>query len=58
MEYADNSDLMKLISDKKKAKQLIPEEFIWKSLIQILAGVYFLHQHDIIHRDLKVKSGW
>jgi serine/threonine protein kinase len=54
MEFADNFDLMMLVRKKKDSMQYIREEDIWRIFIQILNGLFTLHQHDIVHRDLKV----
>jgi len=53
MEYADGGDLHKIVNDAKKGKSRIPEKDVWKYLIQMLAGIKFLHEMKICHRDLK-----
>jgi serine/threonine protein kinase len=54
MEYADGGDLEHEIADAKKLRTHIPEQDIWKYIIQMLAGIKFLHESKICHRDLKV----
>lgn len=51
MEYCSNGDLGTFL-DKRGNKKL-PEKYIWKLFLQILAGLHHLHSKQIIHRDLK-----
>ncbi|RLV89002.1 Serine/threonine-protein kinase KIN3 [Spathaspora sp. JA1] len=43
MEYCEGGDLAKLISNFKKNKESIPEEFIWQVLVQTLLALYRCH---------------
>ncbi|EGW35823.1 uncharacterized protein SPAPADRAFT_131846 [Spathaspora passalidarum NRRL Y-27907] len=43
MEYCDGGDLAKVISNFKKNKESIPEEFIWQVLVQTLLALYRCH---------------
>ena len=53
MEYAENGDLSKKILSLKKKNYHFTEKQIWKFTIQILLGMNYLHDNNIIHRDLK-----
>ena len=53
MEYADDGDLNSKIKEYIKNKKCFEENIIWKTLIQILEGLKYLHKNCIIHRDLK-----
>lgn len=42
-EYCDGGDLGKVIQTFKKNKELVPEEFIWEILVQMLLALYRCH---------------
>lgn len=55
MEYADGGDLEHMINDRTELNNSkgFEERFIWKTAFQLLKGLKGLHDHNIIHRDLK-----
>ena len=53
MEYADNGDMSQKIKYNLKHGLLFRESIIWNYLIQTLEGLHYLHENNIIHRDLK-----
>ena len=53
MEYADDGDLNEKI---KTRKTFFQEDIILNYFIQICLGLKYIHEHKIIHRDLKTQN--
>ena len=53
MEFADDGDIEGKISHNKKFHMIFEEKTIWLWIIQILEGLKYLHENNIMHRDLK-----
>ncbi|GLC62909.1 hypothetical protein PLESTB_001958200 [Pleodorina starrii] len=53
MEYAADGDLAKVIKKQQQSKRPLPEELIWRYLIQVVLGLQALHSMKILHRDIK-----
>ena len=53
MEYADDGDVFQRICEYKNNKQYYKEKYIWKVVIQVVAGLKSLHELNILHRDMK-----
>ena len=53
MPYCEGGDLDGLIKITKKTKSNINEDKIVKWTIQIALAMHFLHENNVIHRDLK-----
>ena len=52
MEYVPKKNLYHII---KKSKGM-NENDAFKYFIQTVAGIYFMHKHDLIHRDIKPEN--
>lgn len=53
MEYCHGGDLGKIIADKKKNKQYLDEEVLWRLIFQLISALNYCHNKKILHRDLK-----
>ncbi|CAL6105217.1 Kinase [Hexamita inflata] len=56
MEYADSGDLSQLISERAKAKQPFSETEVMQYFVQILLALKHIHDHQIIHRDIRPQN--
>jgi NIMA (never in mitosis gene a)-related kinase len=54
MEYCERSDLSNFIGSQMGVP--LNEMKVWKIAIEILSGLAALHEHGVIHRDVKAKN--
>ena len=52
-DYAEGGDLFELIKRCSKERAYLPEALVWRYLQQIAQGLKYLHDHQIVHRDVK-----
>lgn len=56
MDYCSEGDLSKCIKKNKEKNTRIPEKTIRRWLLQIITGLKFMHDKNLIHRDLKCNN--
>jgi len=53
MEYLDGTSLERILCDQKTQGMLLAPDEAVRFLLPLVQAVHFLHQHGVIHRDLK-----
>ena len=53
LEYADDGDLYHALLHRKKQGKRLREGDIWNIFMQACAGLKYLHDQRIVHRDIK-----
>ena len=56
MEYADGGDLSSFVQTYKKARKRIKESDLMRIFVQITLALKHVHEHNILHRDLKSQN--
>lgn len=53
MEYAEGGDLEQFLQRRKKARNPVEEPLLWRLCYELCQALAYLHDRDIMHRDLK-----
>ena len=56
MEYCTGGDLRSVINSSKKSDFILSKDVFLSYSHQIASGIDYLHEHGIIHRDLKTQK--
>lgn len=57
MEYCNRGDLSTLLlRAKEKSMQSLKEDLTWSIALQIILGLFDLHEKNVLHRDLKTAN--
>ena len=53
MEYAESGDLHRLLRTQRDKGKHMSEKEVWRYAFELSAAIAYLHEHNIIHRDIK-----
>ena len=56
MEYADHGSLHDVIhssSQREQKNNTLTRDVVWHYVVQIFSALYYLHEHRVVHRDIK-----
>ncbi len=56
MHYCKQGDLLSIIKARRKKHQYFEEAAILKWFVQVALGLKHIHDHKILHRDLKTEN--
>lgn len=56
MEHCDGGDLRKLIKEKAKAGEHLPEDQVMTWFVQLCLALQYCHSEKVLHRDLKTSN--
>lgn len=53
MELIENGSLAHLMTNKKKEKKFFSDDEVSKIIKSLLSAISFIHEKNIVHRDIK-----
>ncbi|KAJ1636908.1 kinase-like domain-containing protein [Pavlovales sp. CCMP2436] len=56
MEYADGGTLARSLSGRLEEKQFLDEDVLMDWFVQVTLAVHYIHERNILHRDLKAQN--
>jgi len=56
MTYCESGDLAQQITEAKHKHKPIPEKHLLSWFAQVFLGIHYLHEHHLLHRDLKPQN--
>ena len=56
MEFAQGGDLGRIVAQKKAKAEKFFQVEIWRAFIGVMHGLAYIHERNILHRDVKPEN--
>jgi len=56
MTYCESGDLAQIVKEARHARRPLPERTLLGWFAQVFLGIHYLHEHHLLHRDLKPQN--